>query len=85
LNMAVMVSVLPMPIRSRQLQKATTSHTALIGVCVREFTLLQKLLCVNEKHTWYLDRGSLTLRREMLHLARRPMPFLRLPAWLSIR
>jgi hypothetical protein len=43
LKMAVMVSVDPMPIRSRQLQKATTSQTALTGVCVREFTLDQKL------------------------------------------
>jgi hypothetical protein len=43
LKMAVMVSVDPMPIRSRQLQKATTSQTALTGVCVRELTLDQKL------------------------------------------
>jgi hypothetical protein len=34
LKMAVMVSVEPMPIRFRQLQKATTSQTALTGVWV---------------------------------------------------
>lgn len=43
LKMAVMVRVLPIPIRSRQVQKTTTSHTALTGVWVRLLTLLQKL------------------------------------------
>ena len=43
LKMAVMVSVLPIPMRSRQLQKTTTSQTALTGVCVCVLTLLQKL------------------------------------------
>ena len=33
----------PMPIRFRQEQKVTTSQTALTGVWVKEFTLLQKL------------------------------------------
>jgi hypothetical protein len=43
LKMVMMVRVLPMPMRSRQLQKATTSQTAFTGVEVRLFTLLQKL------------------------------------------
>ena len=43
LKMATIVNVLPIPIRSRQLQKATTSHTAFTGVRVMLLTLLQKL------------------------------------------
>jgi len=43
LKMAVMVSVLPMPIRLRQVQKATTSQTELTGVWVYWLTLLQSL------------------------------------------
>lgn len=47
LKIAVMVRVLPIPIKSRQLQKMTTSHTALTGVPVYELTLLQKLCIVS--------------------------------------
>ena len=47
LKIAVIVRVLPIPIRSRQLQKMTTSHTALTGVPVYELTLLQKLYTVS--------------------------------------
>lgn len=43
LKIAVMVRVDPMPIRSRHVQKATTSQTALTGVWVRVFTFDQKL------------------------------------------
>lgn len=43
LKIETMVNVLPIPIRSKQLQKATTSQTAFTGVLVTGFTLLQNL------------------------------------------
>lgn len=43
LKIPIMVWPDPMPIQFRQIAKATTSQTALTGVCVRWFTLLQNL------------------------------------------
>lgn len=43
LKIATIVCVLPMPMRLRQLQKMTTSQTALTGVPVTRLILLQTL------------------------------------------
>lgn len=43
LKIATMVCCEPIPMRLRQVQHKTTSHTELIGVWVYELTLLQKL------------------------------------------
>jgi hypothetical protein len=91
LKMAVMVSVEPIPIRSRQLQKTTTNHTALTGVCVYVLILDQKLhqSVSIRMETWstgaageYSRKAARhTSRMGMPRLVRMPTPFSRLLAW----
>jgi hypothetical protein len=85
LKIAVIVSVLPIPIRSRQLQKATTSQTALTGVCVKRLTLLQNLSKVSLCYAVKRCDTKLTLIEEKRHRERMPKPFAHSPASQSNR
>lgn len=77
LKMAVMVSVLPIPIKSRQLQKATTSQTAFTGVCVKRLTLLQNLFLVSSHRGFNSSGPLLTRKMGRRRRERKPMPFAR--------
>lgn len=84
LKIATIVRVLPMPMRSRQVQNTTTSQTALTGVPVYLLILLQRLPTDQERAALKFPE-NLTLRMEEHHLERKRSTSEHWPAWRNIR